>query len=103
MEQYKNLNILENETDSQVNIKNVFVDIKLILNVCEDGLKKDKGMYTMTVFDIADKIKDKISQEDVSVQLYGYSGNIIKMKNVTISYVKNDVILESKQYTKIVK
>ncbi|APM38338.1 hypothetical protein [Clostridium kluyveri] len=103
MEQYKNLNILENETDSQVNIKNVFVDIKLMLNICEDGFKKDKGMYTMTVFDIADKIKDKISHEGVSVQLYGYSGNIIKMKNVTISYVENDVILESKQYTKIVK
>lgn len=103
MEQYKNLNIWENKTDLQINIENVFVDIKLILNVCEDGFKKDKGMYTMTVFDIADKVKDKLSNENVFVQLYGYTGNVMKMKDAVISYVENDVILESKQYTKIIK
>ena len=42
----------------------IIFDIKLILNVCEDGFKKDKGMYTMTVFDIADKVKDKISNDE---------------------------------------
>lgn len=103
MEQYKNLNIWENKTDLQINIENVFVDIKLILNVCENGFKKDKGMYTMTVFDIADKVKDKLSNENVFVQLYGYTGNVMKMKDAVISYVENDVILESKQYTKIIK
>ena len=103
MEQYKNLNIWENKTDLQINIENVFVDIKLILNVCEDGFKKDKGMYTMTDFDIADKVKDKLSNENVFVQLYGYTGNVMKMKDAVISYVENDVILESKQYTKIIK
>ncbi|WP_368488422.1 hypothetical protein [Clostridium sp. BJN0013] len=103
MEQYKNLNILENETNSQVDIKNVFVDTKLILNTCGGGLKKDKGMYTMTIFDIADKVKDKISHEDVSIQLDGYSGSIIKMKNVKLSYIENDVILKSQKYMKIIR
>jgi hypothetical protein len=57
----------------------------------------------MTVFDIADKVKDKISNENISIQLCGYSGNIMKMKNAVISYVENDIIVKSKQYTKIIK
>lgn len=102
MEQYKNLNILENETNCQVDMENVFVATKLTLNTCEGGFKKDK-MYTMTIFDIADRVKDKISGEDVSIRLDGYRGSIIKMKNVKLSYVENDIILKSKQYIKLIK
>lgn len=112
MQQYKTLNILGTEANPLVTMENVFGDITLAFNfnkvADEAGSEISnpfKGTYTIKIFDIADKIKNKIDDENLCVQLDGYNGTITKMENAKLNYDEdeNDVMFLSKRCTKIFK
>jgi hypothetical protein len=115
MEKFKSMFVTVAESESALAIINdVLLDANLKFNKDSsiipdgrgdplDGNVSGKNIYHIKVFDVAEEIKSKVSNEKVYVQLDGYDGTMIIIDNAKPIYNGNDIIFETEEYTRIIK